>query len=120
MVETELEHTLRGTNLKDYKMPLQPERRSYTREYKLEVIKRSYEDIKISDLSRELGIGPSVIHRWRQQFARDTKTSFPGRGVEQLSEQDSELSRLRKEVANLKMERDILKKAVGIFSKPQL
>jgi len=101
-------------------MPLQPERRIFTREYKLEVIKRSYDDIKISDLSRELGIGQSLIHRWRQQFASDEKTSFPGRGVEQLSDQESELARLRKQVANLENERDILKKAVGIFSKPQL
>jgi transposase len=101
-------------------MPTQPERRIFTREYKLEVIKRSYDDIKISDLARELGIGQSIIHRWRRQFASDTKASFPGRGVEQLSDQEFELARLRKQVANLENERDILKKAVGIFSKPQL
>lgn len=100
-------------------MPLQPERRTFTREYKLEVIKRSYQDITITDLARELGIHSNLIYRWRRQLEKDEGSSFPGKGVEQLSEEESEVARLRKELDDVKTERDILKKAVGIFSKPQ-
>ena len=100
-------------------MPLQPERRKFTREFKLEVIKRSYEDLKVTDLARELGIHVNLIYRWRKQFEENQQTSFPGRGVKQLSEEESEVDRLCKELRDVKTERDILKKAVGIFSKPQ-
>ena len=100
-------------------MPLQTERRTFTREYKLEVIKRSYGDIRVTELARELKIRPALIYRWRSEFIDDEEISFPGRGVKHSDEEESEVSQLRKKLADVTTERDILKKAVGIFSKPQ-
>jgi len=103
----------------DKPMPLQPERRTFTREFKLEVIKRSYDDIKITDLGRELNIRPATIYRWRSEFIEDQDISFSGRGIKRQTEEQAEVAKLRKQLADVKMERDILKKAVGIFSKAQ-
>ena len=66
---------------------------------------------------RELDIRPEVLYRWRKEFASKETASFPGNGKKKLGPEETENARLRKELADMRMERDILKKAVGIFSK---
>jgi transposase len=58
-----------------------------------------------------------VIYRWIKQYREDPENAFPGKG--KLKPEDEELRRLRRELADVKEERDILKKVVNIFSKPQ-
>jgi len=60
---------------------------------------------------------PELIYRWRSEFAALEGKSFPGNGKKKMTEEESEIDRLQKELADIRMERDILKKAVGIFSK---
>lgn len=68
-------------------------------------------------LSGELAIKPSLLYRWRKEFSSKQETGFPGNGKVALTEAEQELARLKKELLGTQMERDILKKAVGIFSR---
>jgi len=92
-------------------------RRTFDREFKLKAVELSYKRENIRDLAHELDIRPEVLYRWRKEFASKEITSFPGNGNKKMSPDEAENVRLRKELADMRMERDILKKAVGIFSK---
>lgn len=61
-----------------------------------------------------------MLWRWKKEFREAGANSFPGHGHRQLgSDLEEENRRLQQELLDVKMERDILKKAVAIFSKPQ-
>jgi len=64
-----------------------------------------------------LGINENLIYRWIKQYKEDPRDSFPGKG--RLKPEDEEFRQLKKELQDVKEERDILKKVVGIFSKTQ-
>jgi len=99
-------------------MSEQKEKRRYTREFKLEAV-RLYESSEKSMrvIEQELGITPYLLSKWVQQLREQETSAFPGKGKQ--SETDAELQRLRREVEILRQERDILKKAVIIFSEPK-
>jgi transposase len=92
-------------------------RRTFSREFKLKAVELSYKRENMKELSDELDIRPELLYRWRSEFATLEGSSFPGNGKKKMSAEESELEDLRKELADVRMERDILKKAVGIFSK---
>lgn len=90
-------------------------RRIYTKEFKKESVRLIVEEgRRISELSRELGISASLLRNWVRQSKVDKIDPFPGQG--RLSPEDEELRRLRRENKRLRMEHEILKKAVAIFS----
>ena len=60
----------------------------------------------------------NVLRKWIREGEADPQEAFPGRGV--MKPEQAEIDRLRKEVAKLKMERDILKKAAAYFAKDSL
>jgi transposase len=89
-------------------------RRQYTEEFKegaLRLIEQ--EDKTISQIARDLGIRRDMLQRWKREAEQQGLQAFPGHG----NPRDEELARLKKENAELKEERDILKKALAIFSK---
>lgn len=91
-------------------------RRSYTREFKVEAVRLAHESEKsVYQIARELGIHPTILGRWIKQFAQDPEQSFSRKG--HLKDRDEEVRRLRRELERVTQERDILKKAVAIFSK---
>lgn len=91
-------------------------RRSFSREFKLEAVALMTEgSISVAQASRDLGISASVLGRWKRQFMEDPTEAFPGKG--RLRSRDEELARLRRENGVLRHERNILKKALGIFSR---
>ena len=94
-------------------------RRKYDKAFKLEVVKRSLEETTVKELAEELEIHPAVISRWRKQFldAEDTQLLFPGQGVEALSEDQKRIKDLEAALKDKELELEILKKAIGIFSK---
>ena len=95
------------------------ERRKYTREFKLEAVKLIKErGVTVVQAARDLGVHATVLHNWVRQFASDPQHSFPGHG--QMKPEDAEIARLRREVAKLKAERDILKKAAAYFAKESM
>ena len=88
-------------------------RRKFTKEFKeqsLELMRTS--DKSIAELAEELGVGKEQLYRWRGNQAQDGSQAFRGNG----NAREDELNELRKENARLKEERDILRKAVAIFS----
>lgn len=92
-------------------------RKTFTKAYKRDVIEQSYQRANIKELAGELGIRPELIYRWRSEYEKEPEGSFPGHGNPKQTPEQAELSRLQRENAELRMERDILKKAIGIFSK---
>ncbi len=92
-------------------------RRKFDREFKLKIVELSYSRQNIKELANEFDIRPELIYRWRSEFAALEGASFPGNGNKKMTGEESEIAHLKKELADTRMERDILKKAVGIFSK---
>ena len=89
-------------------------RRKYDREFKVQAVKLSLEKGKtVKDVAEDLGISAGNLTRWRREYREDSEHSFPGMG--KLKPEDEEMRKLRKENADLKRERDILKKALAIF-----
>jgi transposase len=85
-------------------------RRKHSREFKREAVRLVRErGVTVAQASRDLDLSPTLIRKWVRQFVTDPKEAFPGQG--QQKPEDAELTRLRREVARLKMERDVLKKA---------
>jgi transposase len=92
-------------------------RRQYSREFKQEAVQLLETSGKsASELERELGIGKGNLWRWKREFARDGKDAFPGHG--RLTPDEERLRQLERENEVLRQERDILKKAIAIFSQP--
>jgi transposase len=91
-------------------------RRTYDQEFKLEAVRLVLEEgHSVASVERKLGTGQGVIYNWVHQFTDDPEHPFPGKG--NLKPPDKDLYELRKELERVKRERDILKKAVAIFSK---
>ncbi len=96
-------------------------KKSYSREFKLETLQLLKSSGKTkADLERELGLYPGQIHLWEKAFNRkehDVEQAFPGTGHQ--SDAEAEVHRLKRELEIVRQERDILKKAIAIFSKTQ-
>jgi len=95
-------------------------KRKFTPEFKLEAVRLAAAgDKPLAQVARELGILPNLLRNWRRQVesqaGQQTTNVFPGHG--QLSSQDEELRRLRREVESLRQERDFLKKTAAYFAK---
>ena len=91
------------------------ERRTFSRDYKLAAVKKVIEQgLSYCQVARDLGIPDNMIHNWRKAFEADGTLQ-----AEVLSSpsMDAELKRLREENRQLKLERDILKKAMAFFAK---
>ena len=89
---------------------------TYTKEFKMEAVRRSDEEgVTVAMVARELGIAQKLINNWRAAFKTDGHEAFPGTG-HQTSEK-AEWKALRDELRRVKMERDILKKALRVFAK---
>jgi len=71
----------------------------------------------ISALAAELDLRADLIYRWRREALANLGASFPGQGNKTMTEEQKEIARLKKELRDAQLERDILKKAVSIFSK---
>ena len=98
---------------------MQETQRTFTKEFKLEAVKLTHSSHKsLAQIARDLGIAESTLHRWRQRFSELGEQAFPGSG-HQLPHEE-EMRRLQLENELLRQERDILKKALGIFSRSQL
>ncbi len=91
-----------------------PEKRSFSEEFKREAVRLAEERGNVQETARELGVHPTILHRWKRRLSTvaEREVAFPGRG----RPKDPELARLKKELARVKEENEILKKAVGIFT----
>ena len=92
------------------------ERKKYSREFKLEAVNLVRErGVSIVQAARDLEVNHNMLRRWLKEVDADPMHAFPGLG--QMKPEQLEIDRLRKEVARLKAERDILKKAAAYFAR---
>ncbi len=94
-------------------------RRQFSWEFKLEAVRLAKESGKLqAHVARELGIRPDMLRSWKRQTegraGLAAEDVFPGQG--RMPGQDDEVRRLRREVDQLKQERDFLKKAAAYFA----
>ena len=92
-------------------------RRTFDREFKQMVIELSNNREDYTALASELDIRADLIYRWRREVTKHQVASFPGQGNKILTQEQKEIARLKKELHDAQIERDILKKAVSIFSR---
>ena len=91
-------------------------RRKFTKEFKIEAVELVKQRAgKVTEVADNLGIHPVVLHRWIREFSEDPEYASPGQG--KMKTPDEEVHKLKKELKDLKEERDILKKALAIFSR---
>jgi len=93
-------------------------RSRYTREFKIEAIRRIVEDGQSQkQVADDLGINVNTLGAWKRQLLADPVHAFPGNGNQKP--EDAELTKLRKENAALKRENSFLKKAAAYFAKDE-
>jgi transposase len=86
--------------------------KQFDKDFKLSAVKMVTEGgHKACEVARSLDIHPNMLYSWKRKFANSGEKAFPGKG------HLTEIAALRRELREVQMERDILKKAVGIFSK---
>ncbi len=91
-------------------------RSKYTKEFKLDALRMMQESHRpVAELARELGINKNMLYRWHHELVDGAKESFPGNG--KLKDSETELARLHRELELVTEERDILKKALAVFSR---
>ncbi len=92
------------------------QRRKFSREFKFEAIRLVRErGVSVAQAARDLDLHANVLRKWMKECSTDPQYAFPGHG--QLKPEQLEIDRLRREVAKLKAERDILKKAAAYFAR---
>jgi transposase len=91
-------------------------RKTYDKEFKISAVKLVLDSGKSVDtVAKDLGISSNSLFNWKKQYMQDAQNAFPGKG--RLRPDEEELRKKDKEIAMLKMERDILKKAIAYFAK---
>ena len=89
-------------------------RKTYTPEFKQEAVRLITEQrYGVAETARNLGINTNMLRRWKQEYSGNPQTAFPGNG--RLTPDQEELRGLRDENKRLKMEREILTKAMRFF-----
>ena len=92
-------------------------RKTYDSSFKKKAVELGDLRGNIKQVAEELGIDPALIYRWKKEFEKYDHNSFPGRGKPKMTEEQKEVARLKAELKEAQLERDILKKAISIFSK---
>lgn len=92
-------------------------RKIYDPAFKTKAVELSNERSNISELARELGIKVTLLYKWRKEYEEFGEGSFPGKGNFKLTPEQERIHELEKKLKDADLERDILKKAIGIFSK---
>ena len=95
------------------------QRRKFSREFKLEAVRLVKErGVTVAQAARDVDLHENVLRKWVKELTADPQHAFPGYG--QMRPEQLEIDRLRKEVAKLNAERDILKKAAAYFAREAL
>lgn len=92
-------------------------RKIYDTAFKTKAVELSNERSNITELARELGIRVSMLYKWRKEYEKFGAGSFPGKGTLKQTPEQKTIRELEAKLKDAELERDILKKAIGIFSK---
>jgi transposase len=92
------------------------QRRKFGREFKIEAVRLIRDrGVSVAQAARDLDVHENVLRKWVRDHAADPAQAFPGHG--QIKPEHLEIERLKREVAKLRAERDILKKAAAYFAR---
>ena len=94
-------------------------RKNYDAAYKRRAILLSESLGSIKLAARELGICPSLLGKWRRASQEHISNPFPGKGNERLSEDQQRIKELERELREAQLDLEVLKKAVGFFSRAE-
>jgi transposase len=98
---------------------MEMQRRKFSREFKLEVVKLLRErGVSVSQAARDLDLHENVLRNWVGEQTADPGSAFPGHGV--LKPEQQEIKRLRRELARMKAECDIPKRAAAYFGRDSI
>ena len=93
-------------------------KKKYTKAEKLEIVSQSFEEgHSIKDLAERYGINENTLYNWRSLFYKHHTDAFPGHGNKTMTESEREIAKLKKQLRESELEKEILKKAISIFSK---
>lgn len=93
-------------------------RKRFTKAQRLEIVKHSLEeDVRVTEVAEQYGVHVNTIYKWRDKYNQEHGFKSSDSGTKQVSEEEREITRLKKQLREAQLERDILKKAIGIFSK---
>ena len=93
-------------------------RKQYTKEFKLEAIWLANElDQSLLQVSKNLGMSDSALHRWARELGTQGAAAFPGHRKVGLTTEQSEIKRLQRKLDLARQKRDALKKAVAVLGK---
>jgi len=93
---------------------MEKSRRKFSREFKIEAVRKALTSgAPTSHTARSLDVRPEVLYNWIRAFRDDTHLEIPSEAMSL----DEEVRRLRRELARVTEERDILKKAAQYFAK---
>ncbi len=86
----------------------------FSAEYKREAVAMlDTPGVTVSQIAAELGIGATVLGRWRRELRQEPAQAFPGHG----RPREEELGQLRRELARVTKERDFLREAAAFFAR---
>ncbi len=92
-------------------------RKTFSKEFKIEAVRQlELGDKPGTEIALNLGIRRNMLYKWKEQLSQHKEGAFQGSGRRPTAQLD-ELARLKKELADVKMERDILKKAAAYFAR---
>jgi len=94
-----------------------PKRRTYDSEFKQNAVLLTENPSRtVTEVAESLGVAKDLLYRWRREFAAQGKVAVSGRGNPALTDEQRRIRELEKKLKNAELERDILKKALAIFS----
>ncbi len=94
------------------------QRRKYDPDFKRNAVQLAEEPGRtVAGVAKNLGISKELLYRWRRAQRANNELAFPGNGREALTFHQQKIRELEKRLKNAEMERDILKKAMAIFSR---
>lgn len=93
------------------------ERRKFDKEFKMMAVNLCHTGKSTKEVAEDLGIRAELVRRWKREYEQYREGSFSGHGNANMTDEQKEIARLKKELKEAQIERDILKKAVSIFSK---
>ena len=90
--------------------------RHFSREFKMDAVQMVTEKkMSVRKVAEELDIHPNLLQIWKSRFLKDGEKAFSGKG--RIAPEKAQIRRLEKDLERIKEERDILKKALAVFSK---
>lgn len=91
-------------------------RRKYEPEFKEMIVSLLTSGQSVKSVSEEYDLNGNMIRRWKKEFNNQDRPSFTGNGNIRMTAEEKQIAELKKQLADMTIERDILKKAVSIFS----